>query len=96
MKVTICGLLMAVAVALFISPFASKSPDGLEKIAGDKGFLEKGEGEPVLNSPLPDYSIPAVKNEGISTALAGVLGTIITFGAALGIGKLVKKRNTTG
>ena len=91
-RVSIYGLLVAIALAVFLAPFASQSPDGLERVAEDKGFLEKGEGEPVIGSPLPDYSMPGVKNEGVSTALAGIVGTIITFATALGVGCLVKRK----
>ena len=31
-------------LALFLSPLASTSPDGLEKVAETKGFAEKGGG----------------------------------------------------
>ena len=91
-RVSIYGLLIAIALAVFLAPFASQSPDGLEKVAEDKGFLEKGEREPMIGAPLPDYSMPGVKHEGVSTALAGIVGTIITFAAALGIGYLIKKK----
>ena len=38
------GLALAVAVALaaFASPYASSSPDGLEKVAETNGFLDDG------------------------------------------------------
>ncbi len=32
------GLLVALALAFFVSPYASSSPDGLNKVAEDKGF----------------------------------------------------------
>jgi cobalt/nickel transport protein len=38
------GLGASLLVALFLSPFASSSPDGLEKVAETGGFKEKGEG----------------------------------------------------
>lgn len=84
-------LLTALILAFFISPFASSSPDGLEKVAGDKGFLEKGEIEPAVNSPIPDYTWPGIDNEGIATGLAGILGTLIVFGLAYGIGAILKR-----
>jgi len=89
-KFVFYGLLIAVALAVFLAPFASKSPDGLERVAGDKGFLEKGEGRPVINSPLRDYSIPGIKNKKLSTAISGVIGVIIIFGAVNFMGRLFK------
>jgi cobalt/nickel transport protein len=89
-KFVFYGLLIAVSLAVFIAPFASKSPDGLEKVAGDKGFLEKGE-TAVVSSPLADYSILGIKNKKLSTALSGVIGVIIIFGAVSFFGRLLKK-----
>lgn len=83
-------LLAALILAFFISPFASSSPDGLEKVAEDKGFLEKGEVAPAINSPIPDYAWPGVNKESLATGLAGIFGTLIVFGAAYGIGTIVK------
>ena len=36
------ALAAAVSLAVFASPYASSSPDGLEKVAGTKGFLADG------------------------------------------------------
>jgi cobalt/nickel transport protein len=85
------GLLIAVAIALLLSPFASRSPDGLERVAQDKGFLERGKGKPVVGAPIPDYAIPGVKREWLSTALAGISGVLFTFGVVYGLGNLLKK-----
>ena len=87
-------LLVALIVAAVLSPFASSSPDGLEKVAEDLGFLHKGEGEPVLIAPVPDYAMPGVKNESVATAAAGIVGTLLTFGAAYGLAKVVKRKKT--
>lgn len=84
-------LLVALILAFFISPFASSSPDGLEKVAEDKDFLEKGEVEPVFTSPVPDYTWPGMDNETVATGLAGIFGTLIAFGVAYGIGAIVKR-----
>jgi hypothetical protein len=89
------GLGISLLLALFLSPFASPSPDGLEKVAEAKGFLEKGESWQFWKyAPLPDYGIPWIKNEKVSTALSGLIGTLGIFFLALGIGKLFKKSPT--
>jgi cobalt/nickel transport protein len=87
------GLLFSLVIAAFIAPFASPSPDGLERVAADKGFLEKGEGKNFFNAPLPDYLFPGTENEGVATGAAGVLGTFITFSAMYGLTKLVARKN---
>ncbi len=85
-------LLLALIIAAFLSPFASSSPDGLERVAEDLGFIEKGSQFPVMNSPIPDYIFPWIRNEGVATALAGVTGTLITFGVMFIIAKMVKNK----
>lgn len=85
-------LLLAVIVAALISPFASPHPDGLERVAEDKGFLEKGEGKPAVTSPIPDYIFPGIKNESVATAAAGITGTLLTFGIMYGVARLAGKK----
>ena len=90
----IMALLVAVLLAVFVSPFASPWPDGLEKVVEDKGFLEKAEEqEPAWkHSPIPDYTVGGVKNESVATALAGLIGTVLTFGVGLGLAKVISRR----
>ncbi len=90
--IILIGLLIAVALAFFFSPFASQSPDGLEKVAEDEGFLHKGEGQEVFSAPIPDYAMPNVKHEGLATSLAGLVGTVLTFGVAFGLGYLIRRK----
>ena len=94
------ALVVALLLAIFVSPWASSSPDGLEKKAEDKGFLEKAEEtEPVwTRSPIPDYAVPGIENERVATGLSGLLGVLITLAAALvvgllawGLGRILKK-----
>jgi len=89
------GLGISLLLALFLSPYASTSPDGLEKVAETKGFSEKGESWKFWkHAPLPDYAIPWIKNEKVSTALSGLIGTLAIFFIALGVGRLIKKTPT--
>jgi len=91
-KEIIFGLIVSIFLAAVISLFASSSPDGLERIAEDKGFLEKGEIEPVFSSPIPDYVWPGLKNEKLATSFAGITGTLIVFGLGYGIAALIKPK----
>jgi cobalt/nickel transport protein len=86
------GLLSAVGVALILSPFASQSPDGLERIAEDHGFIGLGQQAPAVEAPLPDYSVPGIGGGWLSTSAAGVAGTLLTFGLAYGVGRWLSKR----
>ncbi len=84
------ALLMAAALVIFIAPFASQSPDGLERIAMDKGFEHHAEGQEVIKKTvLPDYSIPGVQSEYFSTVLAGLAGVLFITGLGMIIGRLL-------
>ena len=90
----LAGLLVSLILATLISPFASSSPDGLEKVALDKRFLVRSEGKTVWKlSLIADYLMPGIKNEAFATGLAGLAGTLLVFGTALGIGRLISKRS---
>ncbi|MDH5523929.1 MAG: PDGLE domain-containing protein [Desulfobulbaceae bacterium] len=82
MKIWQIFLFLALILALFFSPFAATSPDGLETVAIDYGFMKKGE-VVLFTSPFPDYLITAITNKTLSTALCGVIGTGATFILAL-------------
>ncbi len=87
------ALAVCVALAVFISPFAATSPDGLEHVAEKQGFAHRTEGEPAWqHSPVPDYAIPGIRNEKVATGMAGLLGTILVFGVAWGAGRLLARR----
>ena len=85
----IIGLLIALAVTL-ISPLASAWPDGLERVAEDKDFIEDAQDAPY--EVIPDYVFPGVGNEAVATVLAGIVGTLVVFGLAYGLGALLRRR----
>jgi cobalt/nickel transport protein len=81
----------AILLGTFASPFASKSPDGLDKTARDKGFVKKAEeAKPAwTHSPMKDYAVSGVKNEKVSTALSGFIGVLITIVVAIAVALLI-------
>jgi hypothetical protein len=85
----IVGLLIALAVTL-LSPLASAWPDGLERVAEDKGFIEEAQDAPY--EVVPDYVLPGIGNEALATILAGIVGTLVVFGLAYGLGILLRRR----
>lgn len=92
-KIAGAGLLTALVLAAFLSPFASSSPDGLEKVAERADFSSLADGRPVWQSaPLPDYSVPGIESESVSTGLAGILGTTAAFVVGFGVVKLLVRR----
>jgi len=77
------GVIVAGGLALLGSPFASGSPDGLEKVAADQGFEEAASEDKVLwtKSLFPDYKVKVIGSERVSTGVAGLIGTVAVFGA---------------
>lgn len=86
------GLAVALVLAGVVSYYASSSPDGLEKVAEDKGFIESGKDSAVAGSPLADYGIEGVGNERAAVGLAGVVGVAVTFALAGGVFYLIARR----
>jgi hypothetical protein len=85
------GLLVAIGLALVVSGFASSSPDGLEKVAEDEGFVETAEDHLFVDGPLADYKVKGVDNERLSTGLSGLIGVLVTFGVGLALFALVRR-----
>ncbi len=90
------GLGLAIVVALF-SPWASSSPDGLERVAEDEAFIEeaKDNGYEII----PDYTFPGVENEKVATILSGLIGIGIVAGLCFGLSYVMKstsKKSSSG
>lgn len=77
------GLIVALGLAFFVSPRASGSPDGLEKVSIDEGFADTAEEHALADGPLADYGVDGVDDESLSTGLAGIIGVAITFGIGM-------------
>ena len=82
---TVMTFATALVIGAVLSPFASHLPDGLEWVAKKYQFLH--EAAPTFVSPLSDYSFSLIQNNFISTALAGLLGVLVTFSLAWFVGK---------
>jgi cobalt/nickel transport protein len=82
-------------VALFlagvISFYASSSPDGLEKVAEEIGFIDTAKDSAVANSPLSDYGVVGIANERLSVGISGIIGVIITGIVAFYLFKYLSK-----
>lgn len=75
----LAGLAVALVAAVVVSSFASSSPDGLERVAIDEEFADSADEHALAGGPLADYSTRGVDDEGMSTAVAGLIGVAITF-----------------
>lgn len=82
------GILVSL-LAVLISPLASGSPDGLERVATDLGFL--GDGQASSYQILPDYTIPLLGETALSTIFAGIVGALILMGLLVLLGRSLRK-----
>jgi hypothetical protein len=86
----------AVALALLlagvVSWYASTSPDGLERVAEDHGFVDRAEDHLLDDSPLAGYGVEGVDDERLSGGLAGVAGVLVTLAVGAVVFRLVRRR----
>lgn len=73
------GVLVVFVIAGFVSGFASSSPDGLEKVAGDEGFGDAARDHAFSGFFLADYAVKGIDNERLAGGLAGVIGVTVTL-----------------
>lgn len=83
--VAIYGTVIALALALFVSPFASQWPDGLDKTAQQLGFA--GQAKTLLPAVMPEYKIAGLGT--ISTSVAAAIGTLVVLALAWGLARIV-------
>ena len=84
------GLLLAAGLALFVSGFASSSPDGLNRVAEDHGFAATAKEHLFENGPLAGYAVKGINGDRLSTGISGLIGVLITFGLGLALFALVR------
>jgi len=80
-------------VALFtvlLSPLASVSPDGLNRVAEDMGFLHLEQSAPY--QILPGYTIPFLGQTAISTIVSGAAGALVVLGLMVVIGGMLRRK----
>lgn len=86
--VAVCLLLAGVA-----SYYASSQPDGLNKVAADKGLAQHEESSAAEDSPLAGYETDDVGDERLSGGLAGVVGVGVVLLVAGGVAYAVRRRD---
>jgi cobalt/nickel transport protein len=92
-RFAICALLVCVVLAGVGSFYASSHPDGLAKVAIDKGLAENEKESATADSPLAGYSTKDVDNERLSGGLAGIIGVASVVMIAGGLAYVVRRRS---
>ena len=96
-QVGFAGVAVALAIAVFVAPFASTSPDGLEHVGDKLGFLRQN-APAFLRGLIPDYQWNILGGEHIriATAAAGAVGTLCVLAVGLLLAKSFARPNPRG
>ena len=78
------GLVVALGLALLAGPFANDAPDGLNRVAIEKGFADSERKHALDDSPVAGYDLEGMEGAA-GPALAGVIGVLVTFGTGVGL-----------
>lgn len=81
------GLLITLGMAVFVAPFASSLPDGLESVAQRLGFEHQA--SPGLAAPMAEYQVPFFGSATVATAAAGLIGTLAAFVGAWALARIL-------
>lgn len=92
-KLWIAGLAVALFLAGIVSFYASSSPDGLESVAHQLGFMKTAKDSLNAGTPLNGYAVKGVENARLSGGLAGVIGVFITAALASGFFMLLRRKS---
>jgi PDGLE domain len=88
----VVGLLVAATLATVVGQWASSEPDGLNKVARDQGFASTEKDHAFDDSPVAGYEVDGVENDGMSKALSGLLGVVVTFVVGAGLFATMRAR----
>ncbi|MDI6601655.1 MAG: PDGLE domain-containing protein [Thermoanaerobacteraceae bacterium] len=69
-------LLLIILALIIITPLSSALPDGLERVAGDLGFLNRE--REIINAVFSGYTIPWFSGP-ISSIISAVIGALAVY-----------------
>jgi cobalt/nickel transport protein len=88
----IVAILVCLVLAGVVSFYASSQPDGLNKVAADKGLTGNEQQSAASGSPLAGYATEDVDDERLGGGLAGVVGVASVLLIAGGVAFAVRRR----
>jgi len=92
-KFIVMGVLISALLAGGASFYASSNPDGLEKVAGDIGFIDTAKDHTNSDSTLAGYGVKGIENERLSGGVAGLIGVVATGAISGGLFLLLRRKN---
>jgi cobalt/nickel transport system permease protein len=87
------GIILALVVGILAVFFASGSPDGLERVAEDTGFL--GAAQEAAFNIIPDYVFPGISSETLGGIVAIILGILLLFAVGYAIARALRQRRSS-
>jgi cobalt/nickel transport system permease protein len=87
---TLGGALLLLVLFLFVAPFASAWPDGLEQVAAQLGFDHHAiEAE---HGAMDGYGFPGIGSPVLATVIAGLIGMVAVFGLSVVVARILIPR----
>jgi len=77
--VIVYGVVIVLGLVLFVLPFASAWPDGLETVAAKFGFDHQALARPLVPSLMPDYKFPGLDSAAFAMIAAGIAGVVVVL-----------------
>jgi cobalt/nickel transport system permease protein len=90
------GFAIVFGLAVFVAPFASSLPDGVEAIAARLGFDSREVSALPAVSPFEGYTVRGLTSPRVATAIAGTAGIIVMFFAGYFIARMIASRGASG
>jgi cobalt/nickel transport protein len=85
-------VVVALLLAGVVSYYASRSPDGLNRVAQDQGFSATEKQHHAADGPFAGYATEQVGDDRLSGGIAGVVGVVVVLALAGGIAFVVRRR----
>ena len=95
LSILVYGFAVTLALGLFVAPFGSVWPDGLETVAASLGFDTKAIRTPAIAAPFAGYHVPGVGSWPAATAVAGVIGMVLVFALSFAVLRLVAPKSSS-
>jgi cobalt/nickel transport protein len=81
------GIIVTLGLALFVAPFVTTWPDGLERVAETVGFNARLLTGASGHIPFADYKLPWVGSVPLATAFAAMIGAAVVYLISFLIGR---------
>lgn len=90
------GTIIVLGLLIFVVPYASTLPDGLNKVAESFGFEYRASLQPVIDTPFAKYSFPGIGSPTVASIAAGMIGALAVFGFSVLLSRALVPTKRTG